>query len=112
MRERSTMGLTLLSADGWDAPKARGARAQEILQKIFRNSNGVSLGSAISDKSFAELYLSDSTFAAANNLVDTVGAVNVAVATCRSGVRNEAFKLLWETLPFAAMLVSHLFSGR
>ncbi len=106
MSDRETMGLKLLSCLGWDAPKTRGRRASDILKKIYRNTNGVALVGNAHDKALVDLFCSESTFAAANNLVETVGTVNVTIGNYRN---VKEFKIPWEALPFAAMLVSLFF---
>lgn len=105
MVARKTLGITLLSSAGWDGPRTRSKRANVIINKMYPNHNGVSLGDVASDKALVELFCSESTMAAANNLVDTVGAINIALGSYRT---VKSFLIPWEIIPLAAALVSHL----
>lgn len=105
MYERETIGLKLLpSGVGWDGPKTRAAQAEKIHGRIYPNFRGISAGKAQKDRALVALYSCASTMAAANDLVHTVGHVNIALGSFRTA--ND-FAVPWEVIPLAATLVSH-----
>ncbi|KJA22063.1 hypothetical protein HYPSUDRAFT_202534 [Hypholoma sublateritium FD-334 SS-4] len=102
MIARPTLGKTLLSDAGWDGPRTRAKRANIVLNKIFPNHNGVTLGQVASDKALVGLFSLESTMAAANNFIDAVGAINISLGSYRL---VKTFRIPWEIIPFAAALV-------
>lgn len=111
----TTIGLTLLPSDGCHGPKTRTDRANQIHQKIYPPNKFQSMHPRPpdvhkNDKNLMQLYCSSSTLAAANNLVDTVGSINLALGSYRKtqGANNSSYIIPWEIMPLAAMVVSRL----
>ncbi|KJA15710.1 hypothetical protein HYPSUDRAFT_58656 [Hypholoma sublateritium FD-334 SS-4] len=105
-----TIGSTLLPSNGCHGPKTRTDRANDIHQKIYpRNKfqSSIPLDVSANDKNLVQLYCSPSTRAAANDLVDTVGSINLALGSYRKmqGIKGSLYIIPWETMPLAAMVV-------